>query len=135
MKKKLERFKFATVKDVAIKVYEEKDSVRVMIEPVPEAKKTIEIQYKPFDRYERGEFQLIDDHRNIRIDRAYSVLARDGDVDWDFEDIYPCGRCAMERNWHNAEMTKRQEADKQVERLTNLIINIIEKLFSVNKRS
>ena len=63
MENKLEKFKFATIKNLSIRVQENENDMVVSIEPVDTEKckakeKKIEINYKPLDNHERGDFHL-----------------------------------------------------------------------------
>ncbi len=121
-KTQLEKFKFATLKNINIEVAELDNKIEIRIEPVATEKvkadfKPIEIDYKPIDHYEKGNFQLTDSHKGIEIIHSYPVANYD-DVDWDFENIYPCDRCSSQ--WERIEWL-----DKKVVALKEIINKII----------
>lgn len=123
--KELENFKFATLKNVQVKVAElNSGEIQVEIEPVQTKEyhaisMPITITYKPIDHYEDGTFTLKDDHKKkITIERVYAVASRD-DIDWDFESIYPCDACARKQDW-----IRKLEA--KVENLKGIINKLID---------
>ena len=91
MNTSLEKFKFTTLKNVHIRIDENENSIDIKIEPVNiegVSNKPLKIQYVPFDRYDKGEFMLTDNHKKIEIERWYAIPTPD-DIDWDCETIYP----------------------------------------------
>ncbi len=113
----LEKFKFATLKNISIEVAELEHKIEIRIEPVSTEKikadfKPIEINYQPQDHYDRGDFQLLDDHKKIEITRAYARGNYD-DVDWESESIYPCDYCDRKEYRVNG-LSKRIEELKEI---------------------
>ncbi len=112
MNNPLEKFKFATLKNVAIKVDEQDDKIEIRIEPLDKTKK-IEVYYKQLEHYRQGEFLLTDNHKDITIERSYPIGMPDGDVDWDTEDIYPCPTCKNQRTYQD-ELRKENKSLREI---------------------
>ena len=117
MNNKLEHFKFATIKNATIEVQETDDSIEIKIFPVNTEKvkatdKKIVINYSPMSHYERGDFQLIDNHKEVIIERSYAVATFD-DVDWDCETIYPCLSCKNQRTYQD-ELRKENKSLREI---------------------
>ncbi len=123
-KTQLEKFKFATLKNINIEVEELDNKIEIRIEPVStEAVKSdfkpIEVYYKPLDHYGRGDFNLLDDHKKIEISRSYAVANYDyDDIDWDFESIYPCEQC-------NRKEYRISGLEKRIQELKEIINKLI----------
>jgi len=113
---KLEKFKFATLKNVSIEVKELETKVEVRIEPI-DTSKEIEIFYKPKDSFEMGEFYLRDNHRKVEIDRGHPVGGYDGDVDYDCDTIYPCDTCSGNRKYISELQEKIKNLKEQINKL------------------
>ena len=62
--------------------------------------------------YERGDFQLIDNHKEVIIERSYAVATFD-DVDWDCETIYPCLSCKNQRTYQD-ELRKENKSLREI---------------------
>ena len=110
-------FKFATLKNVLVKVYEKENEVEVKVELLDSTKKVV-VYYKPIDYYERGDFKIEDNHQDIEISRSYMISVQD-EVEWDFETIYPCDTCARKQNWIRKLEAKVEELKGYINKLTN----------------
>ena len=110
-------FKFATLKNVLVKVYEKENEVEVKVELLDSTKKVV-VYYKPINYHERGDFKIEDNHQDIEISRSYMISVQD-DVEWDFETIYPCDTCVRKQNWIRKLEAKVEELKGYINKLTN----------------
>ena len=115
--KDLEKFKFATIKNVSIKVQELNDKIEIRIETLDKTKE-IEIYYKPLDG---NDFQISDNHQSIAVDRAYQIGTPDGDVDWEQERIYPCQTCDNRLISLREEETKTKKLSDRIDILFDFL--------------
>jgi hypothetical protein len=89
----MEKFKFATIKNVRIDVEEGEYVTEIRIETLNKDK-PVSIMYMPSNHHLEGEFAMFDDHSaEILISKTHPVGTSDGDVDWEIEQVYPCPLC------------------------------------------
>lgn len=113
------------LKNLSVNIKEEKDVIRVEVKAVLDenkerTEKRIEIEYKPYDHNERGEFFLVDVHNKVAISRGYPVMNGE-DTEWEVEDVYPCGDCENAKGYRDMERDKREVVEKENSGLRKII--------------
>jgi len=108
-------------KNLSVNVSETDTEIWVKIEPAVDLKKKVFVEYRPIDFHEKGIFCLGDSPKSIEIERSF-MISRGDDVDWDFESIYPCQKCLIQR-WKDDEIRElRKENLKLQKTLVNLLV-------------
>jgi len=116
-------YEIKEIENIRIKAYKTAQGIEIRIEPDFDfkIKEKIQVYYKPSDSYRRGDFCLEDDQIKIRIDRAYPVASGDGDIDWDFETIYPCERCDILTEMRKKVEQRVEKLEKRVKDLSIMV--------------
>lgn len=88
----MDKFKFATIKNVNIEVDENEHLTEIRIK-VLNQDKPVSVMYMPENHYLYGDYNLYDDHAEVLVSKTHPVGTTDGDTDWDIEQVYPCPLC------------------------------------------